>query len=98
MCRELVNEFFLTTSGQQLLMHQGERLGCSSAVWSELGVVCVCGGDDVRQKLVQFLIGFPVPLPPPSTRGPKSLFYLLYAAGLLGSALQLSLQPLIVSL
>lgn len=36
--RELVNEFFLTTTGQQLLMRQGKLLGCSSAVWSELGV------------------------------------------------------------
>lgn len=49
-CGELVNEFFLTSAGQQLLMHQGKPPGSSSAVWSELGV---CVGGDVGQNLVQ---------------------------------------------
>lgn len=94
-CGELVNEFFLTTAGQQLLMHQGKLPGCSSAVWSELGV-CVGERRGTEFGAGSSLTGFPPPLraPPPV---PRSL-YLLYAAGLLSRALQLSLQPLIVPL
>lgn len=68
MCRELVNEFFLTATGQQLLMHQGRPLGWSSAVWSQLVCVCMCVCDRMWCKRQPDRLSYPLGVPTFSMR------------------------------
>lgn len=92
-CGELVNEFFLTTAGQQLLMHQGKLPGCSSAVWSKLGV-CVGERRGTEFGSGSSLTGFPPPLRPlPQSLGVSTFsMRLAFSAELSNSLCNLSLS------